>query len=78
MPTADPVKCDVVVVGGGFAGIFAAWRLAHAGQSVVLVDKADHLGGTLWSRAWKDYFVDTGTHNFDLRGHPSKAFIRTS
>lgn len=35
----------VLVVGGGPAGLAAAHALASVGQSVVLVDKADRLGG---------------------------------
>lgn len=58
---------DVLIVGGGFAGIYAAWRLARGGLRVTLIEAADHLGGTLWSRDWNGYLVDPGTHNFDLR-----------
>lgn len=36
----------VLVVGGGPAGLSAAHALANAGQKVVIVDKADRLGGT--------------------------------
>lgn len=35
----------VLVVGGGPAGLSAAHSLASAGQNVILVDKADRLGG---------------------------------
>ncbi|WP_221091099.1 FAD-dependent oxidoreductase [Deinococcus aquaedulcis] len=36
---------DVAVVGAGLAGTELAWRLAHAGQDVLLVSQAlDHLG----------------------------------
>jgi len=35
----------VLIVGGGPAGLSAAQSLASAGQAVVLVDKADSLGG---------------------------------
>ncbi len=36
-----------LVLGGGIAGLTAALALAGAGQPVVLVEKADHLGGHL-------------------------------
>ncbi len=39
------MSCPVLVVGGGPAGLSAANALAGAGQSVVLVDKSDILGG---------------------------------
>lgn len=58
---------DVAVVGGGFAGIYSAWRLARSGKRVALVEAADFIGGNLKSREWEGYWLDNGTHNFDLR-----------
>ena len=37
-------KCDVVIVGGGFAGISAAVNFAKAGKKVVLVERRIYLG----------------------------------
>ena len=39
------MSCPVLVVGGGPAGLSASHAMASAGQKVVLVDKADILGG---------------------------------
>ena len=36
---------DVVVIGGGIAGLFCAWQLTKAGKTVALIDLltgADH------------------------------------
>ncbi|MBQ7302064.1 MAG: FAD-dependent oxidoreductase [Clostridia bacterium] len=41
------VKTDVVVIGGGTAGVFAAITAAANGVSTVLVDKNHILGGTM-------------------------------
>jgi phytoene dehydrogenase-like protein len=38
-------RCDAVVVGGGHNGLTAAAYLARAGRSVVVLDRADHVGG---------------------------------
>ena len=40
-----PVEADVAVIGGGFAGLSAAVRLAGAGKRVVVVEAAPRLGG---------------------------------
>ncbi|MGQ9620834.1 MAG: CoB--CoM heterodisulfide reductase iron-sulfur subunit A family protein, partial [Bacteroidales bacterium] len=38
---------NVLVIGGGIAGMTAALELADAGNTVYLVEKSDHLGGNL-------------------------------
>lgn len=39
-------SCDVLVVGGGIAGLSAAWRLAPLGLDVVVAELEDFVGGT--------------------------------
>ncbi|RVT84535.1 sarcosine oxidase subunit alpha family protein [Rhodobacteraceae bacterium CCMM004] len=41
--------CDVLVIGGGPAGLMAALAAAEAGADVILCDEADRLGGRLLS-----------------------------
>ena len=40
---------DVIVVGGGFAGLRAASELAAAGRAVVLLEARERLGGRTWT-----------------------------
>ncbi|KAI5461758.1 hypothetical protein BGZ63DRAFT_386588 [Mariannaea sp. PMI_226] len=44
-PYEQLVNRDVVIIGGGSAGTYAAIRLMEEGHSVVLVEKEDQLGG---------------------------------
>jgi len=44
-----PQRCDVVVIGGGLAGLVAARELSHAGQDVLLLEARDRLGGRAWT-----------------------------
>lgn len=37
--------CQVVVIGGGIAGVAAAVAAARGGASVLLIEKSIHLGG---------------------------------
>lgn len=41
-------SCDTVIIGGGFAGVTAARELSRAGQSVILLEAKDRLGGRAW------------------------------
>ena len=66
---------DVLIVGAGFAGIYAAWRQAREGRKVALVEAADFIGGNLNSRPWNGYWLDNGTHNFDIRTPLGEAFF---
>jgi protoporphyrinogen oxidase len=60
---------DVVVLGAGPAGLAAAWRLAERGREVVVVERADHVGGLAASFEVGGMRVDHGSH----RLHPSAA-----
>jgi monoamine oxidase len=51
---------DVVVVGGGFAGVTAAREAALAGRSVLLLEARDRLGGRTWTAPWRGHQIEYG------------------
>ena len=65
-PTAVST-CDLVVLGGGAAGLTAAWRAALAGKSAQLFERSAALGGLAASFEVAGVRVDHGSH----RLHPS-------
>ncbi len=51
--STETLAYDVVVIGSGAGGLSAAVAAAHAGASVLVVEKADVCGGaTAWSGGW--------------------------
>ena len=55
---------DVVVIGGGLAGITAALDLADAGRKVTLLESRPRLGGATFSVERDGMWVDNGQHVF--------------
>jgi monoamine oxidase len=51
---------DVIVVGGGFAGVTAAREAALRGRSVVLLEARDRLGGRTWTSPWAGTPIEYG------------------
>ena len=45
---SDVIVADMVIVGGGPAGIAAATRAAESGRRVVLLDESPQVGGQIW------------------------------
>jgi monoamine oxidase len=51
---------DVIVIGGGFAGVTAARECALRGRSVLLLEARDRLGGRTWSADWEGEPIEYG------------------
>jgi phytoene dehydrogenase-like protein len=65
-------QTDVVVVGGGMAGLSAACYLARAGLSVTLFEKSAHLGGRAASQNHDGYLFNRGIHAIYTGGATSE------
>ena len=64
-------EADALVLGGGIAGLAAAYRLAMAGRSVVMLEARDRLGGRLHTVSDPDtgHPVELGAEF--VHGHPA-------
>lgn len=54
----------ILVIGGGPAGLAAAYRLAEEGVNPVLLEKRDKLGGLACTENYKGFCFDMGGHRF--------------
>lgn len=62
---------DVLVIGGGVAGLYAAITAAKRGHKVTLVEKRDTLGGHLW-------FTEHDEHKGDLKRYKDSLITRAT
>lgn len=64
---------QVVVVGGGIAGLLTAVRLSERGHSVTLLEAQPQLGGMITSITVGDALVDAGAEAYAVRGGTARA-----
>ena len=62
------MKHDVIIVGGGMAGLTAAAFLGKAGHSVLLCEKEDRLGGLVGSFPYMGFTFDAGIRAMENSG----------
>jgi phytoene dehydrogenase-like protein len=63
-----PQRADVVVVGGGLAGLTSATLLARAGYAVTLIEQSQHLGGRAITQNEKGFHFNLGPHGLYRAG----------
>ena len=60
--TEDVVK-DVVIVGGGVAGLAAAWKLRH--HDIKVLEADERIGGRIRSERRGPHWLNWGGHVYD-------------
>jgi phytoene dehydrogenase-like protein len=57
-----PQKAEVIVIGGGLAGLMAATTAARAGRRTVVLERGEALGGRAQTQEWKGFKLNLGGH----------------
>jgi oxygen-dependent protoporphyrinogen oxidase len=59
-PAPGPCAVDVAIVGGGIAGLAAAYELSRRGVSFVVLERAARAGGVIFSEQVDGFTIDGG------------------
>jgi monoamine oxidase len=51
---------DVIVIGGGFAGVTTARETTLGGADTLLLEARDRLGGRTWTHPWNGTDIELG------------------
>jgi 4-hydroxyacetophenone monooxygenase len=62
---------DVVIVGAGMSGLYAAIQLQQAGIPFVIIEKNDAVGGTWYENVYPGCGVDTPNHFYSYAFEPN-------
>ncbi|WP_105035547.1 protoporphyrinogen/coproporphyrinogen oxidase [Cryobacterium aureum] len=66
---------DVLVIGGGVAGLVAARECAQVGLSVTIIEATDTVGGPVAGHVLDGLSLDSGAESFAVRGGTVAAFV---
>jgi phytoene dehydrogenase-like protein len=73
-PTNPDRRADLIVVGGGLAGLATATLVARAGRSVTLLEMASELGGRASTHIQEGAQFNLGPHALYCRGRAFRLF----
>ena len=62
-------NADLIVVGGGLAGLIAATKVAQAGHSVLVLEQSRHWGGRAATKVKAGLHLNQGAHALYCGGH---------
>lgn len=70
----NPMK-DVIIIGGGLAGLSAAWRLKH--HNILLLESDNRIGGRVRSERRGDYWLNWGGHLYAGAGSATDELFKS-
>lgn len=70
----DFVQPDVIIAGGGLAGLSAACYLTRGGKTVTLYEKASNMGGRAATQQYEGYSFNRGVHALYSGGALERGF----
>ena len=65
---SETKKADIIIVGGGIAGLTASAYLCKAGVSSLLLEQTDQVGGLVNSFPYKGFIFDGGIRSIESSG----------
>jgi len=68
---------NVIIIGAGFSGIGLGVLLKSAGIEFVILDKAEHVGGTWWYNDYPGAAVDVKSHTYCYSFFPKRMWKDT-
>ena len=64
---------QVIVIGAGPAGLTAAYELTKYGETPIVLEQMDIVGGLSRTESYKDYYFDMGGHRFFTKSKEASA-----
>lgn len=76
MKNTKKYSTDIVIVGGGISGLYAAKLCLQRGMSVLLLEKTSHLGGRIHTIYHPTYHIEAGAGRFNHNHRLLRGLIR--
>ncbi len=67
---APPAEYDVIIVGAGVSGLYAAYQLRDAGKRVLVLERQPRVGGRVVTEEHLGHILEYGPMRFEADLHP--------
>ena len=72
----DPAEAPIIVIGGGPAGLTAAYELTKQQKKTTVLEKYNKVGGIARTENYRNYHFDMGGHRFYTKSAPVQQMWR--